>query len=70
MIEDNLNIDYEMIKNKRIELNMLQDKLSELANISRSQIQRLETGASDSKISTVCKVCLILNIDLNDLIKK
>lgn len=70
MIEDNLNIDYEMIKNKRIELNMPQDKLSELANISRSQIQRLETGASDSKISTVCKVCLILNIDLNDLIKK
>lgn len=70
MIEDNLNIDYEMIKNKRIELNMSQDKLSELANISRSQIQRLEMGASDSKISTVCKVCLILNIDLNDLIKK
>lgn len=30
MIEDNLNIDYEMIKNKRIELNMSQDKLSEL----------------------------------------
>lgn len=62
-------INKDLIRNKRIEKGYSQEKLSDLTGVSRSQIQRLESGETDdTKTSTINKICIVLDIKLEDVI--
>jgi transcriptional regulator with XRE-family HTH domain len=52
------------IRNKRKEMNILQDKMAELLGISRSQYSSLESGNSEITLDKLIKICEILNIEL------
>ena len=58
------------IKNRRTELGMSQDDLSNISGVQRCQISRIESGKIDIQISTVQKLTKSLDIFLPDLFKE
>lgn len=58
------------IKKHRKRLNISQDKLSKLANVTVHTITKIESGiTSDPRIETVKKIANALKISIDDLIK-
>jgi len=59
-----------MIKIERAKLDITQQELAKMANISQSTLFFLEKGSSNTRPRTILKVLktLNLNIDINDLI--
>lgn len=56
-----------MIRVKRIERGMTQEKLAELSELSTRQVVAIEKGAVDPKLSTSLKICDALKIDIGEL---
>ena len=56
------------IKQKRKELNLTQEKLSEILEISPTYISEIERGTGISSLATITKIANILNLDLDYLI--
>ena len=53
----------------RLEKNMSQEKLAELSQVSRCQIQRIESGKlGDSHIQTAIKLAKVLNVSIGELL--
>lgn len=61
----------ENLRNKRKEKNLSQQQLADLAGkIDRSKISDIENGKEDFLFSTLLKICVALNIDIEQLFKK
>ena len=56
------------IKKKRKELNLTQEKLSEILEISPTYISEIERGTGISSLATITKIANVLNLDLDYLI--
>ncbi len=56
------------IKQKRKELNLTQEKLSEILEISPTYISEIERGTGISSLATITKIANVLNLDLDYLI--
>ncbi len=57
----------EMIRVKRLERSITQERLAELADLSTRQVVAIEKGAVDPKLSTLLRVCGVLGIDIGEL---
>ena len=55
-------------KKKRKELNLTQEKLSEMLEISPTYISEIERGTGISSLATITKIANVLNLDLDYLI--
>ena len=58
-----------IMKNKRQQLGLTQEKLAELVGISIVYCQDLEKGKSRSSWVIWVKICVVLNIDINSIIE-
>ena len=56
------------IKNKRKELQLTQETLSEIIDVSPSYISEIERGCSISSLSTIAKIAQTLELNLDYLI--
>lgn len=56
------------IKNKRKEMQLTQEKLSEIIDVSPSYVSEIERGNSISSLSTISKIAQTLNLSLDYLI--
>lgn len=63
-----MEIDERKIRAIRINKNYTQEKVAELSGVSRSQIQRIEGGDVDPKMSTLSKLAKGLDCSVNDFI--
>ncbi len=57
----------EMIRVKRLERRITQERLAELADLSTRQVVAIEKGTVDPKLSTLLRVCGVLGIDIGEL---
>ncbi len=57
------------IKSERLRRNMSQEKLAELANISRNSVSLIETGKINPTILKVVDIAGILEVDINVLLR-
>lgn len=56
------------IKTKRIEMQLTQEKLSEIIDVSPSYVSEIERGTSISSLATITKIAQTLNVSLDYLI--
>ena len=56
------------IKSKRKELNLTQEQLSEIIDVSPSYVSEIERGTSISSLATITKITQTLNVSLDYLI--
>jgi DNA-binding XRE family transcriptional regulator len=56
------------LKLKRIERGLTQDGLAEKAGVSKITIVRYEKNERDPRISTVKKLCEVLELDVRELL--
>lgn len=56
------------IREKRKELKLTQEKLSEIIDVSPSYIGEIERGTSITSLATICKICNSLNTDLDYIV--
>ena len=67
-----MKINYEKIglriRNVRIQKKMTQEKLSELANISRPHLCNLENGTKIAGIDTIINIANVLKVSVDDLL--
>lgn len=56
------------IKNRRKEMQLTQEKLSEIIDVSPSYVSEIERGTSISSLSTITKIAQTLNVSLDYLI--
>ena len=66
------NLDYveigTRIKNKRKELSLTQEKLSEMIDVSPSYISEIERGSSITSLFTISKIADVLDLSLDYLV--
>ncbi len=55
------------IRDSRENKNMSQEQLAEKCNVTDKSISNIELGKSDPKLSTVMRICNVLEIDVNAL---
>ena len=60
-------VNSEVVKRKRIALNYTQEKLAEKAELSRSQIQRIEKENINCDIETVKRIAKALECEYSEL---
>ena len=56
------------IKQKRQEIKITQEKLSEIIDVSPSFISEIERGSSIASLATICKLAQVLDCNLDYLI--
>lgn len=56
------------IKLKRKEMNLTQEKLSEIIDVSPSYISEIERGSSICSLSTITNICTVLQTSLDYLV--
>jgi transcriptional regulator with XRE-family HTH domain len=56
------------MKNKRVELKLTQEKLSELIDVSPSYVSEIERGTSICSLSTITKIASVLALNLDYLV--
>lgn len=59
----------EIVKSKRLSLDITQDKFSELVGISSVYCRDIESGKSRPSWVICAKICLVLDIDLNKIVE-
>ena len=59
-----------IIKEKRMRLNVTQKKMAELLYISQTKYNKIENGLREPDFELLLKMLKLLNIDLNEEIKK
>lgn len=60
-------LDYQKIKDKRIELDLTQKNISEMTNININTIKSIETGRIISDEENIKKICNILDLDIQKI---
>ena len=65
MIINSMKILGNVIRAQRRRIPLSQQELADLANVSRTSIQRMEAGIDTTEFSTLLKVLKVLNISLN-----
>jgi transcriptional regulator with XRE-family HTH domain len=71
MKSNNKSIIAENIKKYRNKMNVSQDRLSKLADITYNTIIKIESGANKNPtIETLAKIAKALSVGVDDLIKK
>lgn len=58
------------IKSERLRKNISQEKLAELANISRNSVSLIETGKLNPTVLKIIDIANVLGIDIKKLIKE
>lgn len=58
------------IKSERLRKNMSQERLAELANISRNSISLIETGKINPTILKIVDIAAVLDVDINILTRE
>lgn len=58
-----------LAKGKREQMKITQEKLSELVGISVVQCRNIEMGKTRSNWVTVAKICLVLELDVSQIIE-
>lgn len=58
---------FEIIKNKRIDLDITQKDLAQKINVPVSTLKALETGRSLTNMETLQKICVELDLNLSDI---
>lgn len=67
---DNLPIISQNIKKYRAKLDVSQDKLSKLADVTLHTLTKIESGATpDPRIETLRRIAKALNVGVDDLIQ-
>lgn len=61
-----MKIEYYLYE-KRISKNYSLRKLSDLSGISKSQIELIESGRTDPRLSTMCYLAAALELDVREL---
>lgn len=65
-------MDYErlgsMVRRKRKELNLTQEKLAELCGISTAFAGHIERGTRALSVETLWRICFVLRISADDLL--
>lgn len=56
------------IKNKRKELSLTQEKLSEILEVSPSYVSEIERGSSIPSLATISKISKVLDLSLDYLV--
>lgn len=78
-IQENINVMSEKIrlknlginiKSERLRKNLSQERLAELTNISRNSVSLIETGKINPTILKVIDIAIVLDVDVNILIKE
>ena len=78
-IQENINVMSEKIrlknlginiKSERLRINLSQERLAELTNISRNSVSLIETGKINPTILKVIDIARVLDVDVNILIKE
>ncbi|MFH8926415.1 helix-turn-helix domain-containing protein [Streptomyces pristinaespiralis] len=54
------------VRARRLYQNVTQEKLYELTGISVDTIQRIESGRHDPKVSYLCRIAAVLEVDVAD----
>lgn len=62
-----IKIEYAEMKNKRLELNITQQKLAELADVNIATIKALETNRNLTAKDNVQRICRVLDLDINKI---
>lgn len=58
-----------MLKEYRLKRGLTLEKLAEKCNISWRNLQRIENNPSKTKLETIKKIIMILNIEDQDILK-
>lgn len=61
---DNMATFGEIIKEKRIEQGLSQNKLSKTLGISQSYMNQIENGVRNPNFELLCKICKLLEISI------
>ncbi len=54
---------HELVRMRRLQIRMSQEKLSDVTNMSRQAIQNIENKNSDCRLSNALAICKALGID-------
>lgn len=57
----------EMIRSAREAQSLTQDRLGELINVDQSMVGNYERGKAKPRLSTLCLLVRVLNLDVNEL---
>lgn len=58
-----------LIRENREKKKLSQEQLAEKCNVTDKSISNIELGKSDPKLSTVMRICKVLEIDVNSLVE-
>ena len=58
-----------LIKENRIKMNLTQEELAEIINISWRQLQRIEKNPNKTKLETIKKIIKVLKISDKEILK-
>jgi transcriptional regulator with XRE-family HTH domain len=64
MLITSMDVLGKMIRSQRHRIPLSQQELADLANLSRTSIQRIEGGIETTEFSTILKVLKVLNMSL------
>lgn len=68
-VNKQIKLNGSIIKESRKRLRYTQEQLCEAINISRSQLQRIESGSAlNVNFTTVCNLCSFLGLNFEDII--
>lgn len=62
-------LDYQKMKERRVDLDMTQKNIAELTNININTIKSIETGRIISDEENIKKICSILGLDISEIYK-
>ena len=72
ILKTKIALQQELVANQlrklRIEAEMSQDNLAQLAGIDRKTINRIENGHFSPTLDTITRVCIVLNITPSNLL--
>ena len=58
----------EKIRDARVNKGLTQEKLAELTDLSTNHISKLERGICSVGLHNFCKICRVLQLDLNEIV--
>ena len=59
----------ERVRDQRLHANLTQERLRDLSGVERLTIQRIESGATDARISWLLRIADALGIHVTDLLR-
>ena len=66
----NINKLIEIIKNRRVDLNVNQEELAQLSGVGLRTIKQFESGKGNPTLSTISQIADVLGLELGLVVKK